>query len=181
MVEERTRASTPLLAADRHAGSPRALRRELVGAWRLIKIEVIGSNGRVTDPFYQADSVGAILYDASGWMSVQIAAPHRQPLVGPVARGQGDVDQRLAAFDTYYAYFGSWSVDDTRGTVTHHVVASMNPSETGLDYLQKVTLQGDLLTFTGQDTVSGRPVVRIKVWQRIPARPSPPAGGGASS
>ncbi len=144
------------------------LHQQLVGAWRLMKIEVTGSRGAVRDPFYQADSVGTIIYDASGWMSVQIAAPRRDNFKAPVGRGQGGVPLRLAAFDTYYAYFGTWSVDEATARVSHHVVASLFPAETGADYSQTITIDGDRLTFTGPDTIAGEAVTRTKIWQRLP-------------
>jgi hypothetical protein len=133
----------------------------------LVKIEVAGSHGLVPDPFYQSDSVGTILYDASGWMSVQIAAPHREALRGPVRRGAADTPLTAAAFDTYYAYFGTWSVDETSGKVSHHVVASLFPAETGADYAQSIAFDGDRLIFKGPDTIAGQAVIRTKVWERL--------------
>lgn len=134
-----------------------------------MKIEVSGPQGLLPDPFYQADSVGTILYDASGWMSVQIAAPHRDAFDAPVRRGVGRSRLTVAAFDTYYAYFGTWSVDEASRRVSHHVVASLFPAETGADYSQTISLDGDRLIFKGPDTIAGQAVIRTKVWQRLPA------------
>jgi hypothetical protein len=64
---------------------PIAARQQLIGAWRLVSIDLSGPSGPIVDPFYQADSVGIIVYDSSGWMSVQIASPHRQAFEVPTS------------------------------------------------------------------------------------------------
>jgi hypothetical protein len=40
-------------------------RNDLIGVWRLVRIEYSGSHGAIADPFYQADSTGLIIYDSS--------------------------------------------------------------------------------------------------------------------
>src|SRR5260221_1333512 len=44
----------------------------LVGTWRLVSIETLRSNGEVIYPFYGKHPEGLLIYDPSGWMSVQI-------------------------------------------------------------------------------------------------------------
>jgi hypothetical protein len=115
-------------------------RQQLVGTWRLVSIEVSGPKGPLIDPFYQADSVGLIVYAESGWMSVQIAAPHRKTWPATTSRSAQesrlDVQLKTAAFDSYYAYFGTWSFDDADSVVTHRVTASLIPAEAGASYTQ---------------------------------------------
>jgi hypothetical protein len=147
-------------------------RQQLLGAWRLVSIEMSGPNGPIVDPFYQADSTGIVVYDSSGWMSVQIAAPHRQAFGVPALRSSsgatGLLSQRKAtAFDTYYAYYGTWNLDEVRGVVTHHVESSLIPAETGLSYAQNVTLAGERLTFIVRDRSDGKETVHRKVWERM--------------
>jgi hypothetical protein len=149
-------------------------KQQLIGAWRLVSIDLSGPAGPIVDPFYQADSTGIIFYDSSGWMSVQIAAPHRQTFEVPAARSPsattGPLSQRKAtAFDTYYSYYGTWTLDDVEGVVTHHVKSSLIPAEEGLSYAQDVTLDGGRLTFTTRDHSHGEATVRRKVWERITA------------
>jgi hypothetical protein len=147
-------------------------RQQLIGAWRLVRIEVAGANGPITDPFYQADSSGLLIYDPSGWMSVQISAPHRVGWPVPAARSADPVAQdeplKAAAFDTYYAYFATWTLDAAASVVTHHVASSLLPAENGRDYAQTIALVGDRLIFRGQDVINGERAVRTKVWERDP-------------
>ena len=71
------------------------------------------------------------------------------------------------AFDTYYAYFGTWDLDEATSVVVHHVKSSLIPAETGLNYSQKVTLEGGRLIFTTRNGNKGEEAVRRKVWERI--------------
>jgi hypothetical protein len=159
-------------------------RQQLIGAWRLVSIDFSGPRGPAVDPFYQADSAGLIIYDASGWMSVQIAAPHRPAWKMPASRAAPDAPHdshlKAAAFDTYYAYFGSWTYDEATSVVIHSVKSSLIPAETGLDYAQQVSLEGTRLTFTGSEVNHGAPMVRRKVWERLVSN-SPPASGVPSA
>ena len=71
---------TTAIAADTAAGPAVAgplTRSQLIGVWRLVRIDYAGPHGERTDPFYQAGSQGVLVYDAGGWMSCQIAAPGR--------------------------------------------------------------------------------------------------------
>jgi len=148
------------------------LKAQLVGAWRLVAIEYRGPRGEDTDPFYQAGSSGIIVYDASGWMSVQIDAPGRRGWDIPSTRisPPAATEQTLLkaqAFDTYYAYYGTWDYDAARSVVTHHVKASVIPAEAGLNYAQTVTLEEGRLVFTVSSGSPGAQTVRKKVWERL--------------
>src|SRR5271167_4876287 len=104
------------------AGSPgggvsHLTRQELVGTWRLVSIDYATQNGPLPDPFYQAGSTGILIYESTGWMSVQIAAPRRPRWGIPESRSSSaaraqKVPSKAAAFDTYYAYFGTWDFDE---------------------------------------------------------------------
>jgi hypothetical protein len=151
-------------------------RRDLIGAWRLVGMSYAGPDGRL-DPFYQPDSTGILIYDASGWMSVQIGAPGRAFLEVPGARVGRPADDRrarleAAAFNSYYAYFGTWALDERSSVITHHVASALIPAEVGADYSQAATLVGGRLVFTTRTGSAGREVVRTKTWERLP-EPSP--------
>lgn len=161
----------PAASADR--GDPAHLaRQDLIGAWRLVRIEDAGPHGPTADPFYQADSTGVIIYDSSGWMSVHIVAPHRRGWEVPAARLSSvaksqDTRLKAAAFDTYYAYFGTWDFDEAASVVTHHVKSSLIPAESGLNYAQQATLESGRLVFTVRSGSKGQETVRRKIWERV--------------
>lgn len=163
-------------SAARDPAAPPPARQHLIGAWRLVAIDTVGPRGETRDPFYQAGSQGIIIYDASGWMSVQISAPRRRAFKVPetrVPRAAGTDDPlKVEAFNTYYSYFGTWDYDAATAVVTHHLASSVIPAETGMSYAQSVAFEGDRLIFTARSSDAGGTTVRRKVWEKL-ARPTP--------
>jgi hypothetical protein len=164
--------SLPSEAGPHDNRSARATRQQLVGAWRLLAIEYSGPHGETVDPYYQPGSSGIIIYESSGWMSVQITAPNRGKLEVAAVRvphpgGDGDASLKAEAFDTYYSYYGTWDYDAATSVVTHHVKSSIIPAETGMDYAQTITLEGGHLVFTVRSGSPGIETVRRKVWERL--------------
>ena len=146
----------------------------LAGAWKLVSIEYSGSAGPERDPLFWPHSSGIIVYDRSGWMSVQISGPDR-PMLEDEARTSGSVAKdpvaRTLAFETYYAYSGTWTFDEATSAVTHHIRMSLLPYEVGKDYRRLVSFDGRHLTLTvdpGQDRGRGKQVNRrVLTWERI--------------
>jgi tetratricopeptide (TPR) repeat protein len=146
-------------------------RADLIGSWRLVRIDYTGPKGALEDPFYHGGSTGLLTYDASGSMSVQIAAAIRPALPIPATRPVNaasipDAHAKAAAIDSYYAYFGTWDFDADHSSVTHHISSALIPAETGESYSQDVRLEGNTLTFTNRKRAADGVYVRTKIWQR---------------
>ena len=113
------------------------LPNKLYGAWRLIGVEgeVPGLSGFYDHP------TGLIIYDPSGRMSVQIANKSSRK---PFARGfaAGTTEEKAAAFDSYFSYYGTYTVDPVVGTVTHHIEDFSYPNQRGNDNVRWVEFQG---------------------------------------
>ena len=129
-------------------------------------------DGPMTDPFYNADPTGILIYQASGWMSVQIVGQPRPAMQAEASRPPRtetveDARRKAAVLDTYYAYFGTWDYDAAASTVTHHIKSSLIPGESGMSYAQTVALQGGNLILTSRREVAGVATVQRKVWRRI--------------
>jgi hypothetical protein len=148
------------------------VREQLIGAWRLVSVETLRSNGEVIYPFYGKHPEGLIVYDRSGWMSVQIVSdPH--PAV-PAADSREEflaapAGEKAAAAEGYYAYWGTWKVDASQATVTHHITQSLYPGERGEDGVRHFTIDGDRLTLTAKAHEMGEDHQRRLVWQRVQA------------
>jgi tetratricopeptide (TPR) repeat protein len=152
--------------------TPRLLTREdLIGSWRLLRIDYAGPKGALDDPFYHSGSTGLLTYDAAGAMSVQIVGATRPALSIPATRpvssaSAPDAREKAAAIDSYYAYFGTWDLDADHSSVTHHISKALIPAEDGVSYAQDVKLEGDTLTFTNRKQAPDGVYVRTKIWQR---------------
>jgi hypothetical protein len=77
-------------------------------------------------------------------MSVHIADPRRPRFASPDRLLATDAEVR-AAFDGYFGYFGTYSVDEKAGTMTHHVEGAAFPNYAGTDQTRQLTIDGDRL------------------------------------
>jgi len=109
--------------------------KKLLGAWRYVGTRINGGNwDRGADP------KGMIYYGPHGEMAVQIAPDVKRTRAGPVITP----DEALTAVKDYIAYFGTYTVDEAAGTVTHHRHDSLQPGDGG-DLVRRYELDGDRL------------------------------------
>jgi hypothetical protein len=160
-------------ASGAHAGEgANTTQADLVGAWRLLRIEREGRDGVKPDAFYGPGTRGLLVYDASGAISVQISGEKRPAVDVPHARpvppgSAAEIAAERAAFHSYYAYTGTWHYDESTSVCTHRVEVALLSVEEGMSYQQEVTREGDLLVFIRRGMQDGTPVIYRKVWQKI--------------
>jgi len=162
-------AALPQMPASSRPGA-NAPQEKFVGAWRLVSIETVRPNGEVIYPFYGKNPQGLIVYDSSGCMSVQVTSD--PPPTQPTASSREEMlrapaTAKAIAFDGYYAYFGTWTVDAAKGTVTHHIQQSLYPAERGEEGIRHFVLDGDRLTLTAKTYEMGEDHERRLVWERL--------------
>jgi len=147
-----------------------ATAEQLVGAWRLISVETKRPNGDTIYPFYGKHPEGLLIYDGSGWMSVQIVSDPK-PSVPTVssreAFSKATPTEKVAAIDGFYGYYGTWSVDPSASTVTHHIRQSLYPGERGEDGVRRLLLVGNRLILSAETHEMVETHERILVWERI--------------
>ncbi len=160
----------------------------IIGAWRLASIDYSGPNGALADPVFGPNPQGILIYDRSGWMSVQIVAANRPVMAKPAARTSrvvtlDDAKLATAAFDSYYAYFGTWDYDADTSVITHHLSSSLLPYETGLEYKREVRFDGVHLQLTSRSQQGGEERRRTLVWTRVsePAHDASPTAAAPSA
>ena len=147
-----------------------AIKDQLAGSWRLVSIETIRPSGEIIYPFYGKHPQGLLMYDRSGWMSVQIVAEPMPMVPRTTSREEflkAPQSEKVAAIDGYYAYYGTWSVDDSASTVTHHIRQSLMPGERDQDGVRGVSLQGNRLTLTAKTHEMSEDHQRRLVWERV--------------
>ena len=110
--------------------------KKIVGAWRYVGTTIDGKPraGRGDNP------KGMIYYGSHGEMSVQIAPDIERPKAGAVMTP----DEAKIAVSNYIAYFGTYTIDEKAGTVTHHRQASVQPGDKG-DFVRAYEFKGDRL------------------------------------
>ena len=108
---------------------------------------------------------GDLIYLPSGRMAVQIAHDGRTRF-GSRDLGAGDEAGRAAAYSTYIAYAGRFSVPEP-GTVVHHVEQALHPDQTGMDKCRSYDLDADVLILRTQPVVAdGREASSELHWRR---------------
>jgi hypothetical protein len=137
-----------LLVVFSAAGLAQAKPSSLVGTWRFVEISDVDSTG-ATIQYYGDKPCGYIIYTATGQVSVHIAKC-------PVA---GSDPSELAA--TYNGYFGTYSVNEARGLVTHQVEGGNAPDYIGTPQQRPFKVSGDTLTL-GDGRTWKRVLVRVR-------------------
>ena len=108
---------------------------------------------------------GTLVYLPSGWMAVQIQHDARPPIGSPDL-GAGTDEQQAAAYRTYNAYAGTFSLPEP-GIVVHHLELGIHPDQLGMDKRRRYTLDGDALTLETQPIAHGDgTATSILAWHR---------------
>ena len=142
-------------AAASQGKSQAELRKPFVGSWRLVSIE--GGNNPTTRG---SKPTGIIMYDAHGNMAVQIQ-PDRQR---PTYTGTPSLEQMAERMRGYTAYFGTYTIDEKAGTVTHHREGRLDAG--AVDFVRKfeLTPDGNRITLT---PVGGTGTRTHLTWERV--------------
>ncbi len=95
---------------------------------------------------------------------LQMMRQGRAAAIGTPANPRGRANPRAVL--GYDAYFGTYTVDERAGTITHHVEGSLFPEDLGNDWTRPFTLDGDTLTLRFTSTTDGGDVTRTLVFRR---------------
>ena len=127
----------------------------LVGTWRLVSFVGHGADGSETANFGPTPR-GCLIYDAGGRMSVHIARSEPRPSASGDSSG-----------DAYFGYFGTYSVAEDGGTVTHHIEGASHPDYAGTDQRRLIRWQGDrLMLSTTPGGTGAAGVTYVAIWER---------------
>jgi lipocalin-like protein len=149
----------PAVAAAQSAPS-------LVGTWRLVSFESRDSAGGVQYPLGQG-AVGQLTYDANGNMSAMLMKADRRPFASQDIRRGTDSEVR-EAFDGFVGYFGTYTIDSAKHTVTHHVRGASYPNWAGGDQVRYYSIDAARLVLTTPPIqIGGRALTSVLVWDRV--------------
>lgn len=147
------------------------LTKRFVGAWRLVSVE--GNPPGL--PGYYDRPTGLLIYNSSGRMSAQIVAKaNRKPFEAfNKGRFSATTEDKAAAFDSYNAYYGTYTVDAKAGTITHHLEGSLIPGREGIYNVRWFEFRGDdrLLLIPVEDgkggVLAGKDATYKLLWERM--------------
>src|SRR5262245_18434898 len=128
---------------------PQTAAQVLLGVWLLVSAKDYRPSGEALDWMGNKPS-GTFIYTAGGRMAVQFMRDPRASFTG-TSMWTSDARDLFAsvtpseirdAHTGYYAYFGTYTLDESARTVTDHIQASVRPEEVGRDYVRyPVSLQ----------------------------------------
>jgi hypothetical protein len=142
-----TRTSAVLLATlvvigAASAQPAKSMREQLVGTWDFVIAEITAANGTKTLPFGDKPN-GQIIFTADGHFS-QVHVSSGLPRIASNNRLAGtDADNRAIVQGTL-AFFGTYTVDEAKKTLTFNITASTYPNAEGTSQTRTI----DLLTAT---------------------------------
>ena len=156
--------ASDLPTAEASTADPKA---PFVGNWELVRVERIGADGELLptpEPpsFGSEGAIGYIMYDPGGYMGVTIMQPGRQPYSG----GGPSADEAVTTLRSYVSYFGTYTVNEAEGYLTHHLQGNVRPPDASNDNKRSYEFSGNQLILMPPVGDSG--VQTRIVWQRVP-------------
>ena len=152
-----------------HAGAQAApgARSQIVGAWRLESRTVRNAKGEtLLDPVLGKQPLGRLFYDASGHMMLQMMRQERAHAITLPSNGQDSADERIVL--DYDSYFGTFQINESAGTITHHVEGSLFPEDLGKDFQRRLRIERETLTLSFTSTApEGLDVTRTLRFRRL--------------
>jgi hypothetical protein len=138
---------------------------EFVGTWRLVSYQARDSNGQVQYPMGDHVS-GRLTYDSAGNMSAQVGRNDRPPFAEKDPLRGTDAEVR-AAFEGYTSYFGTYTIDANRRTVTHHVQGASYPNWIASAQLRHYNFDGTRLSLSAPLVEDGQTLEFVLIWERV--------------
>jgi hypothetical protein len=138
----------------------------IIGFWKLKSREDMDATGKVhIDPFLGRDPLGILCFGKTHF-SAQFMKRDRsgqETVLQPVA-----AKNNTARVNGYDAYFGSYSVDEIKGTLTTRLEGAISPANVGDTYVRDARVVGDELIVQLQTTMlDGTAITRTNTFSRI--------------
>ena len=158
--------SRKALIASPAAKAKSPIAEKIVGTWKLISIE----DHRTNRPENEFNPTGYIMYDSTGHMAVQITRRSDRAKFVSEDIAKVTTDEKAAAFSSYAAYYGTYTIDEGVSTITHHVEGSWTPNDVGKDFVRYFNLSGNRITLMPVETNArpeASPPRRSLTWERV--------------
>lgn len=140
-------ATAALAMAAEQEVQPGNTSAQFPGTWELLSVERKDSDGNwvATSGGLSGSSIGMLMYDEFGNMSVHIMNPERAayPSRGLSALTAEQLRETLRG---YVAYFGTYEINERESYVVHHRQGHLSPNQVGVDAKRFFEFDRDRLT-----------------------------------
>ena len=115
----------------------------LAGTWKFLSLSGTNTRGDVLHPYGQV-LFGRLMYDQKGYMSFLAMHPDRPRFASGDVMG-GTPEEIKEAFQGFDAYCGTYTIDQERALVTHHLEGARFPNWIGTDQVRYFQTTNDTL------------------------------------
>ena len=126
---------------------------EIIGTWEFVSMVVRTESGKTVYP-YGEKLYGILIYTPSGHMSALLMNPTRKRFASDDLKA-GTIEEIKQAYDNFDAYCGTYTLDENRGIVTHHVEGAKFPNWVGTDQVRYLELKGNRLKIKATIKIEG--------------------------
>jgi len=138
----------------------------IIGVWKLESREDVDAMGQIkTEPFLGRDPLGIVCF-APSHFAAQFMKRNRFYQENIVQRVEAS--NNTVAVYGYDAYFGTYTIDELRGTLTTHLEGSISPANIGNTYSRDArVINGELIIQLQTTSVDGTAITRTDTFSRI--------------
>ena len=138
----------------------------LIGVWRLQSRVDVDASGQIhIDPFLGQDPI-AILCFGPGHFAAQFMKRDRSRLED--TRQPVQAKNNTAPLNGYDAYFGTYSADESGGTISTLIEGSISPDNVGKTFVRAARVAGnDLIIQLETTTIDGLAITRTNTFSRV--------------
>jgi hypothetical protein len=140
---------------------------QLVGTWKLISRVVRLEDGTAVQEGLGTTPKGYLIYDSSGHMAVQLLRPDRPTAIDCRTSGSPQSDNSPQLLNGYEAYFGTYTLDETNHTVTHHLEGALAAADVGRNLIRQFQVSGDKLIIVARTSSPKERQIRTLTWERV--------------
>lgn len=138
---------------------------QLIGTWQIVSIEDTLNDGKVgPSAQFGPHPKGFLMYEPDGHMCATLVNGDR-----PAWKDQAKPTdaEKIAYYDTFISYCGSFKLDSASSTVTHYPSVAWSPQYVGSNQPRPFRLDGNRLIITVTQGMSDLGVQkRVLVWER---------------
>jgi len=107
-----------------------------------------------------------LMYDSSGHVAAQIMKTDRPTAIdcSTSTRTPRNNSQSVNGYD---AYFGTYTIDSTNHTVTHHLEGALAAADVGKSLVRQFQVTGDKLAIIARTSSPQGNQIRTLNWERV--------------
>ena len=148
-------AALALALLPGHAAAQQSLRDQLVGTWTFVVAEITAPDGAKSFPFGETPK-GILIFTPDGHFA-QVHIASDVPRIASNNRLNGTAEEYAAIMRRSLSIFGTYTVDETKKTVTFAIVSSTFPNQQGQSQTRTIDkLTADEFVNSNPDVAGGR-------------------------